>query len=221
MSKKDDSKIVNVYLAAKEEWNERYGSYISQAHFWKIVALISLLIAFFSVGGFVYSSSQNKFIPYIVQLDKLGAPISTHRATASAIKDPKIIKYALSEFTSNYRTIYNDKDVQVKMIKKAYNYVASNSPAYNMLSEHYVKNPPFNRKERVQVKVLSALPLSEYTWQIDWEEEMFGKDGSLIDTNYYKAVATFVIVPPTKEQDILKNPIGLFITEFNFNKQIK
>ena len=221
MSTTEDKKIVNVYLAAKEEWNERYGSFISQANFWKIIALISMLTAMIAVGGFIYSVSQNKFIPYIVQLDKLGAPISTHRATASAIKDPKIIKYALSEFVSNYRTIYNDKDVQVKMIKKAYNYVASNSPAYNMLSEHYVANPPFNRNERVQVKIISVLPLSEYTWQLDWEEKMFGKDGSIIETDYYKGVAKIVIVPPTKEEDILKNPIGLFITEFNFNRQIK
>jgi type IV secretory pathway TrbF-like protein len=34
-------------------------------------------------------------------------------------------------------------------------------------------------------------------------------------------VAKIAIVPPTTEKDILKNPVGLFITEFNFNKQIK
>jgi len=218
---KENIKIENVYLAAKEEWNERYGSYISQANIWKKVAFLSLLLAIIAVGGFIYSSSQNKFIPYIVQVNKLGAPISTHRAKATEIKDPKIIKYALAEFINNYRTIYNDKEVQIKMIKEAYNYIESNSPAYNMLSEYYVANPPFNRNNRVIVRILSVLPLSEKSWQIDWEEKSFGKDGTAIETNYYKGVAKFVILPPTKEKDILKNPIGLFITEFNFNKQIK
>ena len=205
-------------MDARREWNERYGSYIKQAHAWKIISLLLLLTTLLAVGGFIYTSSQNRFIPYIVQIDKLGEPISTFRAKATIIKDPKIIKFALSEFIVNYRTVYNDKEVQVQMIKKAYNYLSANSPAYNMLTQYFVDNPPFHQKRRVVVKIISVLQLSKNNWQIDWEEKSFNDKGELIQTESYKGIAKFAIVPPTTEEIILKNPIGLYITEFNFNQ---
>ncbi|HIP62216.1 MAG TPA: type IV secretion system protein [Sulfurovum sp.] len=156
-----------------------------------------------------------------VWLKKLGEPISTFRAKASIIKDPKIIKFTLSEFIVNYRTIYNDKDVQVQMIKKAYNYLSANSPAYNMLTQYFVDNPPFHQNKRVVVKIISVLQLSKNSWQIDWEEETFNNKGELTQTENYKGITKFAIVPPTSEERILKNPIGLYITEFNFNQKIK
>jgi len=208
-------------MDGKREWNERYGSYIKQAYIWKVISLLLLLITLLAVGGFIYTSSQNRFIPYIVQIDKLGTPISTFRAKASIIKDPKIIKFALSEFIVNYRTVYNDKEVQVQMIKKAYNYLSANSPAYNMLTQYFVDNPPFHQKIRVVVKIISVLQLSKNNWQIDWEEKSFNSKGELTKTENYKGIAKFAIVPPTSEETILKNPIGLYITEFNFNQKIK
>ena len=216
-----NNQIDNVYLNTKNEWNARYGSYIKQAHTWKIISLILLIITFLAVGGFIYTSSQNRFIPYIVQVDKLGEPVSTFRAKASMISDPKIIKFALSEFVVNYRTVYNDKDVQVQMIKKAYNYLSANSPAYNMLTQYFVDNPPFHQKKRVVAKIISILQLSENNYQIDWEEKSYNSKGELNRTENYKGIAKFAIVPPTTEEGILKNPIGLYITEFMFNQKIK
>lgn len=211
----------SVYMDARREWNERYGSYIKQAHTWKIISIFLMFITLLAVGGFIYTSSQNRFIPYIVQINKLGKPISTFRAKVSIIKDPKIIKFSLSEFIVNYRTVYNDKDVQVQMIKKAYNYLSANSPAYNMLTQYFVDNPPFHQKKRVVVKIISVIQLSKNNWQIDWEEKTFNKKGELTQTENYKGITKFAIVPPTSEENILKNPIGLYITEFNFNKKIK
>jgi len=208
-------------MDARREWNERYGSYIKQTHTWKIISISLMFITLLAVGGFIYSSSQNKFIPYIVQINKLGEPISTFRAKATIIKDPKIIKFSLSEFIVNYRTVYNDKDVQVQMIKKAYNYLSANSPAYNMLTQYFVDNPPFHQKKRVVVKIISVLQLSKNNWQIDWEEKTFNNKGELTQTENYKGITKFTIVPPTSEDRILKNPIGLYITEFNFNQKIK
>ncbi len=212
----------NVYLDAQNEWNERYGSYISQVFTWKIVSLGFAIIALSSVGGMIYSASQNKFIPYIVEVDKLGAAVNVYQAHESKINyGNKVIKYNLAEFIKNYRTVYSDKDVQISMIKKAYNYVSSNSPAYNMLSESYIENSPFDNTNRVQVKILSVLPLSETTWQIDWIEKVFQKNGTLAETNTYKGIGNIVINAPKSEQSIFNNPLGLFIVEFNFTKQMK
>ncbi|EAK3660734.1 conjugal transfer protein TrbF, partial [Campylobacter jejuni] len=62
----------NPYLNAKTEWLERYGDYITRAKNWQIVAMISLAMCFVCVLFIGYIGSQNKLIPYIVEVDKLG-----------------------------------------------------------------------------------------------------------------------------------------------------
>ena len=62
----------NPYLNAKAEWLERYGDYIRQKRNWQIVAFICLVIAFVSVLYVGYMGTQNKLIPYVIEVDKLG-----------------------------------------------------------------------------------------------------------------------------------------------------
>ncbi|TAU61606.1 VirB8/TrbF family protein, partial [Rhizobium ruizarguesonis] len=42
----------NPYLAARQEWSERYGSYVKAAAAWRIVGVLSLVMA---VIGFSYA----------------------------------------------------------------------------------------------------------------------------------------------------------------------
>ena len=54
----------NPYLNAKQEWLERYGSYISRASNWRMAAFLSLIIAMLSITGNVIQANQVKTIPY-------------------------------------------------------------------------------------------------------------------------------------------------------------
>lgn len=47
------------YMAARAEWNERYGSYIQQARSWRLAFFMSATVSLMSVGGVVYIGSQN------------------------------------------------------------------------------------------------------------------------------------------------------------------
>ena len=79
-----------VYLAARREWNERYGSYIAQAHAWRLTALASLGVAFVAVVGIAWIGAQSCIVPYVVQTDKLGDAIAVSRADVSAPADPRL-----------------------------------------------------------------------------------------------------------------------------------
>jgi len=211
------------YFDGRREWNERYGSYIKQAFIWKIVAFISLLITLISVAGLAYSASQNKFVPYVVEVDKLGNSVAVKKAQQTTYDNPKVIKYSLAEFIKNFRTIYGDPVVQKDIILKSYKYLSPSYPAYNMVSSYLKDHSPFERqkKESVNVEIDSIMPINENTYQIDWHEIAFDKKGNKLRTDYFKASATILIVPPTTEAEIISNPIGLYITEFNFSKIIK
>jgi type IV secretory pathway TrbF-like protein len=62
-SPRDNAPGRQTYLAARAEWNERYGSYIQQARSWRLVALLSMSVSVIAVAGVVYIGSQSRLGP--------------------------------------------------------------------------------------------------------------------------------------------------------------
>ena len=65
----------NPYVAAKREWNERYGSYIHQARMWQIMAFLSLGLASISTGYALWIRQNTTYQPYVIAVDKIGTPV--------------------------------------------------------------------------------------------------------------------------------------------------
>lgn len=225
MSDKNQESIEkpNPYLEGRREWNARYGSYIKQAALWRIIAFMTTLIAMIAVLGVVYIGSQNKFVPYIVQVDKLGKSVASGMAYRASSINSKVIKYGLAEFVTNFRTVYSDSSIQKDYVFKTYRYLAKNFPAYMEISKYYKDHSPFERaaKESIAVAIKSVLQMSKNTWQIDWKEEVVNKSGVIRSKNSYRGLATITIIPPQTEAEILKNPVGLYIKEFTWSKILK
>ena len=78
----------NPYLNGREEWLERYGSYISRAAQWRMVAFICLLLTGISLTGNVMQASQVKTVPYIIEVDKLGKSSVVARADRASATPP-------------------------------------------------------------------------------------------------------------------------------------
>lgn len=85
---------------------------------------------------------------------------------------------------------------------------------------------PFKRaaKETVDVQITSVIPQSDETWQVDWMETVRARgDGSIISRFRMRALVRIYVVPPTNrtsEEQIRKNPLGIFIRDFNWSKQL-
>jgi hypothetical protein len=47
-----------------------------QRQTWQVIGILSLLIALAGVGGVIHIGSQSKFIPYVVEVDKLGQTVA-------------------------------------------------------------------------------------------------------------------------------------------------
>jgi len=219
----DKSQERNPYLDGRREWNERYGSYIKQVKIWKTIAFISLLIALITVIGLIYIGSQNRLVPYVVEVDKLGNAQSINYAKQSNLSNQQVIKYSLSEFIQNFRTLYGDAKTQKAITLKIYRYLSASHAAYNTINEYFRTNSPFERlqTERVRVQIESIVPISQDTYQVDWKEVVSDPRGLELRTDHFKASITILLAPPASEQEIIKNPIGLYIKEFNFSKVIQ
>lgn len=218
MSKKIDE--TNPYLDAKREWLERYGNYISQKRNWQIIAVLSAIISLICVIFLGYSTTQNKLIPYVIEVDKLGNTSKVGIVQNIDLKNPNVIKYSLNTFIYSWRSVWGDVEIQRKFIFDAYAYLEPNSKAFNFINEEYREKNPFKQvsKENVRVKVKSIVPQNADTWQVEWEEEVRNLKEEIISQITYRGFFQVKQIVPTSEEQILKNPLGIFIFDLNYAK---
>ena len=210
-----------VYLAARREWNERYGSYIAQAHAWRLVALASLCVALVAVIGVVWIGAQVRFVPYIVQTDRLGDAIAIRRADVSPPADPRLIRAQLARWVGDTRSVYVDVAAEKHVITEAYAMVDRNAAAAPALNDWFSHNDPFRRAQddTVAVAVESVLPLSATTWRVEWREDTRSRQGTLDSSQHWQATVSISISPPTEEAAILVNPTGIYVESFDWSQR--
>jgi type IV secretion system protein VirB5 len=210
-----------VYLAARREWNERYGSYIAQAHAWRLTALASLGVAFVAVVGIAWIGAQSRIVPYVVQTDKLGDAIAVSRADVSAPADPRLIRAQLARWVDDVRSVYVDVAAEKHLITEAYAMVDRNTAAGPALNDWFAHNDPFKRAQddSVGVAVESVLPLSGNTWRVEWREDRRTRQGALDSSQHWQATITISINPPTDDATILVNPTGLYVESFDWSQR--
>jgi type IV secretion system protein VirB5 len=209
-----DSPHSAVYLAARREWNERYGSYIAQANNWRLIAIAALGVAAVAVAGTVWQSTQSRVQPFVVEVDKLGDALAVRRADVAAPVPVSVIRAQLARYIQDVRTVSIDVQAERAFINEAYAMIDRNSGALAFLNAYFAANDPFKRAatETVTAHVESVLPLpGGKTWRIEWREDTLARDGRPELSKHWEATVTISINPPATEAGVLANPIGLFV----------
>ncbi len=210
------------YLAARQEWTERYGSYIAQAYAWRLTALIALIIATLATGGLVLIASQAQVVPYVVKVDKLGMAIAVDRADRAERPDEAVIVAQLARWVAAVRSVYADAAAQRALIKEGYAMINRRGDAFGALNDHMRAHDPFERAktETVAVEVELVLPISGDSWRLEWREDVRGRDGARLSSSQYQATATISFNPPRDEATLRMNPSGLYINTFHWARRL-
>ena len=218
----------NPYLNARRSWNEHVGSVVSSRMAWQIIGILSLLIALVSVAGVVYIGSQSKFVPYIIEVDKLGQAVAVQPAQTASPTNERVIHAYLAAFISDARQVTPDIAMQRAAIFRVYAMLSGNDPATQEMNQWLNGDPnqnPFKRAERetVSVQIDSVIRQTPESWQIDWVETVRDRQGIITTPPFHmRALVTVYLVPPTQattEDQIRKNPIGVFVKDFRWSKQ--
>ena len=206
-----------IYMAARREWNERYGSYIARERWWRWTAIAS--IAALSVSAYcnAWQASQSRIVPYAILTDRLGESVAVHRIEVAPPVDATRIKAQLARWVRDVRTVYTDVAAIKNIATEAYGWVERNSDANAQLDAWYQSNPPTRRaeKETVGATIESVGQIGQNTWSVDWFEERRTRDGMGPTKTYWRASITVKIIPPTDDSTILANPSGIYIQWFN------
>lgn len=209
------------YENGKREWFERMGSPVVERDRYFVIATIFGAAFAGVVLTLMNMMPLTRVEPYVVQVDKITGQVTATRAAAQAYKpgaaekqyfitkwvrgllelDPNTTERALSEVYENTRG---------KGIAEFTDFVNKTKPIVRVRTE-----PGLTRI--VEIKSFSPLNDQSALVRLVTEERTLDK-GAL--RRSYAITIHYAIHPPETEGQIMKNPIGLFITHFAINEDL-
>jgi type IV secretory pathway TrbF-like protein len=210
------------YLAARQEWTERYGSYVQAARAWRIVGILGLSMALIGFSYAMYLSTQVKLVPYIVEVDKLGTSITAGFPQQIEYADPRVVRATLGNFVTSFRSITPDAVVQKQYIDRTYALLRTSDPSTQKVNAWFRSNSPFEKAKTstVSIEVNNIVALSNQTYQIDWTEYERDRKGKETGTRRFRGIATVTLTAPQDEAIIRLNPIGLYVQDLDWTAQL-
>jgi type IV secretion system protein TrbF len=211
---------LNPYIAARREWDERYGSLITRAKNWRTIALLCASTVVLETGGLVALSMRSRVIPYVVAVDNLGRQVAAGPADQASVADDKLRRAAIFEWVGDLRVVTNDGVAQRKAIDRVYAHIANSSQAMGFINDFYRSDPPQKRAETqtVDADVQSVLPTSDKTFEVEWMETTRDLQGQVTQQVRWKGAFTVVVNPPTDERLLRINPLGIYVTNTSWSK---
>ena len=225
ISFKPSSSAETAYRAARQEWDLRVGNSTIQAKNWRFAFLLTASLLLLTSLTVLTLVKQQKVIPVIVGIDQTsGEPsiigsVEEHKYQPGPLE----IKYFLSQFVRYVRSVPLDQVVIRQNWLHAYAYLRKE--AAGLLNEITQKdaNSPLNKigKVLVTIEPLSVVQIPDTnSYQMRWKETTYTNHGTKLEE--YTMLATFIveIEPPKDEQTLQANPLGLFIKNFQWNREL-
>jgi len=190
-----------------------------QARNWRLAAFCGFGIAALAVGGIIYQSSTEKVATYVVPVDQYARPGRIELAGHTYEPTSAQLGYFLADWVTKTRSKSIDPIVIRDNWTTAYQFVAGGAIA--QLNDYAKANDPFAHagSQAVSVEIVSVLARSPSTYQVQWRETTFDQ-GAATTTATWTGLFTTKIQAPKTEADLRKNPLGIYITTFQWSREL-
>ncbi|MEL6997563.1 MAG: conjugal transfer protein TrbF [Pseudomonadota bacterium] len=206
------------YQKAAQVWDERMGAARVQARNWRLMALGCLATTAIFGLALAWQSTQSTIVPYVVEVDRLGAARSVVPATANYQPTDPQIAFHLARFVENVRQVPADPIVLRENWLRAYDFTTDRGSI--ALNDYARVNDPFARVGDVQItaEISSVIRASDSSFRVAWSERRY-VNGQLAGTERWTAILTVVIQTPRDAQALAKNPLGVFVHAINWSRE--
>lgn len=213
---------ISPFTMAKSEWDDRIGNARIQAYNWRRIAFMMGLIAIIAIGGLIFQSTKTTVVPYVIELGTDGNVTTIARATeANYTPKQAQVKHLLSELVLKMRNVATDPVVYKNNWLSAYGFLTpSAAKKMNDVIEKENQMKRLEKKQTVQIQVKSINPISDNTYQIRWAEEVYEADGGRSEVYNMTGLFTIELATPKDEKEIINNPLGIYIKDFAWSKEI-
>lgn len=210
---------ITPYQKAAQVWDERIGSARVQARNWRLMAFGCLLMTGGLGAALVWQSTQGTVVPYVVEVDRLGAAQAVAPATADYQPTDPQIAFHLARFIENVRQVPADPIVLRENWLRAYDFATDRGAL--ALNDYARVNDPFARvgETQVAVEISSVIRASESSFRVAWIERRYAS-GQLAATERWTAILTVALQPPRTAERLRKNPLGVFVHAINWSREM-
>ncbi|WP_297645841.1 type IV secretion system protein [uncultured Treponema sp.] len=215
-------KVQTPFYPQLEHFDWITGQIRRENHILRIVAVISCLAFFLSIGISLYAVAQPDSIPVIVTMNDFGqasyvGPVS--RKNYQNFNVPEVaVQYQVKDFLNLYHTLSTDKTVMKKSVNKIYHILTSTTASkYSSLVKEEKPFEYFGTRTREVLFQTEPLKLSKDSYQIDYQVLTRQVSGSVVSNVAYRAVISVKTLQPS-EDDIKDNPLGIYITAFDMKE---
>ena len=209
------------YLLAKQEWDNRIGTARVQAANWRLCALGLLCLCFILTFGMINANQKSKITPYVVRVGQDGAAQAVGPAMEmNYLPQVPEIKYFLAQFVKKTRSLPLDYVIAQQNWHSAYMYLTQ-AAAIKMNAMVNKANPFQNiGSKTVQVEMNVIVSLSKDSYQVRWKETVFEKEGAPVDSYRMTGLFTICFIEPKTEKEVMENPLGIYIKDFSWDKEL-
>lgn len=214
----------NRIIAARDEFANVFGDLAKGKRNWQLMAFALVAVLGLVSAAYVRLASSARVVPYVVEVNSLGQVMDVGIAERMVTPDQRLIASQLAQFIRSIRSVLPAAAAaaQVEMIGRGYAFVAPE--AAGVLNEYFAngRNDPrvlgARLTRQVNVTAVLRVPKSD-VWRLQWTElERPTQLGGPTKTTAWEGYATIKIVPPTTAEAIQENPLGLFVTTFNWTQ---
>lgn len=208
------------FQRAGQLWDERIGSARVQAKNWRLMAMGGLALSSALASGLLWQSMQARVVPYVVEVDRLGAAQSIAAVQSDYQPTDPQIAWHLAKFVENVRGVSLDPVLVRANWLAAYDYATDKGALF--LGEYARASNPFAEigRKTVSVQVTSVVRASDTSFQVKWRESLFER-GSLASTSEWTAILTVRVETPKSAEVLRKNPLGLYVDGIAWSRELE
>lgn len=211
------------FFLAEKTYYDRIGDPIKQKHNWMRATFLLSFTCVVLAGGLVYQSAKSTVMPYVVHVDGSGAAVAVAPAQQmNYTPQEKDILFHIKYLIENLRKITLDPVDTRNNIYNAYAYLRPEA-AQKMNTIFDKESNSRNGQITVQVTVtnVTKLPETKNSYLVRWTEDVFGLDGKLKSSEKMYATLFIELAPPTDVNQLLKNPLGIYVRDFTLSKDFQ
>lgn len=210
---------VTPYQRAAQVWDDRIGSARVQAKSWRYMAFGSLGLSAGLAAAVVWQATSGSIVPWVVQVDRLGAAQAVAPAEAGYRPTDPQIAWHLARWIEQVHSVPADPIVLRQNWLRAYDYTTDRGAL--ALNDHARTNDPFARlgREQVSVDVSSVIRASPDSFRVAWTERRY-VDGQLAATDRWTAILTIAVQQPRDVERLRRNPLGVYVHALNWSREL-
>lgn len=206
---------------AQAAWDAREGAIVVRMANLRRTIILLCVVCVILAGGLVAQSLKASVVPYIVEVDTQTGRVRNAGILREEGYTPQEAetRYFLNQFLLHIREIPLDPVVYRTNLTNAYAFLTRDAAA-KMSAE--LKNEKLSEKfgaKTVQVQIISCLPMEgSSSWQIRWNEEEFTIGSGQKTVTPMSGIFMVTNITPKEEQVLDVNPLGIYVSDFNWTK---